>query len=179
LYPPDLVDFFNQIRRENERHLQAISRRKSKIKVTPIQVIPLHLERQIYNYHPIITILPFGIPQYINGHTLKASLILAAEAISLTMNITAYYIVSSKQIREGGQQGRFRTEDIPAVQSWQIVQFTAFGIFAALIVYGFIDGLMYFQRQRTSLLPSDLPNPEITPSARMKELPSSDFLIIP
>ncbi len=154
LYPPDLVSFFNQIRRDNARRLQAILRkRRRRRSLQPIQVIPIEIERRVYRKHFLLSLLPFGLSQFANGQTVKGAVLLAGEVLSLGLNIGAYLAIYSYQIKSGPQRGFFRQRDLNTVKAWQVVQFSSFGVFSALLIYGLIDGIVFFQPSRTSLIP--------------------------
>lgn len=155
LYPPHLITFFEQIRQKNKRRLELLLRKHQQQRnATKIQVIPLQVERHYHHYHPLLVAIPFGVPQFMNRHRIKGALLLSGEVVSLAANITAYAVIFSLQIKEGDQRGRFKAQDIPVVTRWQVVQFTSFGIFAALVIYGMIDGIVYLPRRRMTVLPN-------------------------
>ncbi len=154
LYPPNLIDFYNEVERENRRRLEEILRRRQqKRNAMRVQIVSLQVERQVHSSHPMIALIPFGVPQFVNRQPIKGSLILAGQALALATNITAYAVIYDRQIKDGDQRGRFQASDVPVVKGWQIVQFTALGVFAALVVYGIVDGAIYLRQRRETLLP--------------------------
>ncbi len=161
LYPPQLVSFFNSIRRDNARRLQQIllKLKKRRTAQQPPQIVTVTLERRVYLNNPILAILPFGLAQFANGHYVKGFLLMGGELISLGLNIAAYFSIYSLQIKSGPQRGYFRPKDIGTVKTLQIVQFASFGVFSALLAYGLIDGIVFFRRKKTVLLPRLPPVP--------------------
>lgn len=154
LYPPNLINFFEKVKLANRRRLEAILRRRQQQRnATKVQIVPLQVERHYYASNPLIAAIPFGVPQFVNRQPTKAWLLLSGQAASLGLNIVAYFAIYARQIKDGDQRGRFRTEDISTVRAWQIVQFSSLGVFAALVVYGIVDGAVYLQRRRVTVLP--------------------------
>lgn len=161
LYPPRLVSFFNRIRKRMApqlRKLLAQRKRQKQAQRTRVQVVKLRINRRTYVSNPIINLVPFGVPQYLNGQPLKASLLLAGEMLALGTNITAYQVIASNQIQNGPQIGRFPRESVDTIRAWQRVQFISIGLFAGLLIYGAVDGFWNFRRQR------EVPVPEVPPN---------------
>jgi len=156
VHPPPLVTFFSGLLRKlapEIARLRQSAAERTKRKQTEIQIVTVRIEKQVIVRHPIVYILPLGIPQFVSGHTLKASLLLGGELIALGLNVTAYGLIYSYQIKEGANAGRFRREDIPTVERLQILQFTALGLLAGLVIYGQIDGWLHYKGRSESVLP--------------------------
>ncbi len=174
LYPPNLVNFFENIRKQNAAILKELTTTPNRKKGPPVQVIPIRFEKQIYRSSIFVNIIPFGVPQFLNGQPFKGSLLLTAEISSLSLNIIAYYSILSMQIRHGKKQdiGRFSLNDLPLAKSWQYTQFISFGVFSGLVLFGIIDGLIFYRSQRTTLLPILPPiNPKKFNSFERKKAP--------
>ncbi len=155
-YPPDLVRFYAQLRQEVLRDRPFLLRRTPE-KSVQNQVLVLRVTRNLKTGNPFLIPIPFGAPQFSNGHLLKASLIAGGSVVALTMNVASFLVVDAMVIKSGPGAGQFRSSaDANAAFAWQIVQFSALGIFGALWVYGIVDGAVYYQSERVTVLP-DLP----------------------
>ena len=157
LYPPNLVRFFNIIIARNKDIINPPTRTvQAKRPVTPTQIVPIRIERRIVRTNPMIAVLPFGVPQFANGQTLKASLLLAGEAAALGLNIVSYAVILSMQNTNELSPQRGRFEDAQTARNLQITQYVSLGVFAALLIYGWVDGFFFTRKERVSVLP-DLP----------------------
>lgn len=160
-YPPDLVRFYTQLRQDVLRERPFLLRRTPEKNIQN-QVLVLRVTRQIKQANPFLIPLPFGVPQFENGHLLKASLIAGGSVVALAMNVASFLVVDAMVIKSGPGAGQFRSSaDANAAFAWQIVQFSAIGIFGALWVYGIVDGAVFYQSQRVSVLPE---LPKVDPS---------------
>lgn len=173
LYPPNLVGFFRQLRRQHAKILKQLQKRTKKRAAPPIQIVPMVVEKQIYHRSLFLNFFPFGIPQFTNRQLIKGGLLLSGEVAMLALNITAYSIVLSMQIKDENspQLGRFRQEDVAAAQVWQIIQFASLGILSGLVIYGVIDAFVFFRPRTTSVLPR---LPRIDPN-KLSPTPTSSF----
>ena len=164
LYRPELIAFFEKIRKQNAARLALIIQKKNNRKANTsgrYRIVQLRVERHVYKHHRLVSLLPFGIAQFANREPVKGGLILGGELAALALNVTAYLVLVSMQVKEGVQKGRFKTEDINEANRWQIVQFASFGVFAAIAVYGLIDGVISYRSERVSVIPQ---LPAVNPS---------------
>ncbi len=155
LYPPNLIDFFNRIRLKNKRRLEELLRkRRQRRNAVPIQVVRLYMEKHVFRYSPWLAMIPFGTPQFIARQPEKGGLLLGGQVLALGINITAYFVILNKQIKDDKfNLGRFKEADIPAVIGWQIAQGVSIGVFGVLVVIGMIDGVIQMNKRRVTLLP--------------------------
>ena len=150
--PPDLVTFFARVRSDLIKKLPGLSASEPTPQIQT-QILTLTLKERVQYGNPFLIPLPFGAPQFANGHLLKASLLAGGSLIAISLNITGYLVVNSLVIKSGAGAGRFAPADLQAATAWQIVQFSSIGLFAGLWIYGIIDGSLYYQSRRTTLLP--------------------------
>jgi hypothetical protein len=105
------------------------------------------LLREVERRRPRSAVLSFLPPagQYQNGHRLKFALLLAAEAALLATDLGTGIPLYLQQHRDG-------TFDNPAsARALRIANWASFGTLLGVIVYGIIDGLVYFVRIRREI----------------------------
>jgi len=139
-YSQAIIDTFEEIRLELIKNKVIQDTRKTaESDVFYVQIIK---ERYF-----ILNLLPFGAGQFQNGHTLKGSLFAAFQAITLTVNILSYFYIQSLL---DDQNYLVNPVDKGTGEALQVVQYTSFGIFLGLVVWGIIDALVYYEGDEIS-----------------------------
>lgn len=160
-YPPDLVRFYARTRQKVLLERPFLLRRAPEKKVNS-QVVVLRVTRTVQKGHIFLNLVPFGIPQFVNGQTNKGWIFLGGMALGLAMNIAGYLAVDAMIIKTGDGAGKFRTVgEANTATVLHVVQFTGLGLLVAGWIAGSIDGLVFYKKQRVSILP-DLPKVDPT-----------------
>jgi hypothetical protein len=85
----------------------------------------------------VVAFAPFGIPQFLNGHKVKGTLISLGQIAFLGANVGAYWWkqgVGTSAVADGGALEQYRTA--------QAIQFASIGLFAAVYIYSVVDALL-------------------------------------
>jgi hypothetical protein len=178
LFPPNLVSLFRQVKERNRKRLQEIlqrqklRRQKKKKPLPPSQPVPLPLAQKTLTMNPILAGIPFGISQFTNGHIVKGSLLLSLEALMLTTNVVAFAVLQSFVETVGPGRGLVPVSLQSTAVVLQVVQYVSLGLLGGLLVYGLVDGLIYFRTQRTTILPE---LPQINPALLRSTTASGAF----
>ncbi|MCB9640541.1 MAG: hypothetical protein H6728_03360 [Myxococcales bacterium] len=155
-YPPDLVRFYARLRQKVLQERPFILRRTPEKKVAS-QVVVLRMTRTVQKGHIFLNLVPFGVPQFVNGHTTKGWIFFGGMVLGLAMNIGGYFVVDAMVIKTGEGAGKFRSiADANTATAFIAVQFVGLGLLAASWLAGSIDGIIFYKKQRESVLP-DLP----------------------
>jgi hypothetical protein len=87
--------------------------------------------------HPAVAWLPMGIPQYLEGRPVAATLLLVSQALLLATNITSYALVARDRAADGYYNHPAQSEALRWVNNW------AFGLLLADVAAGAIDGVVH------------------------------------
>lgn len=153
LYPPDLVAFFNKLRRINKKRMQESKSRRRRRARTKTVIIHAQIEKQVYHTPLLVAFLPCGVTQFFNGHPLKGSLFMAGCAASLGTFVGTYIALSNLQIAD--RPGVFLEANKDTALVLQAVHISALAVLGAVILAGYIDGAIFFQQvhKRESFVP--------------------------
>jgi len=153
IYPPPLISFFNEIKKEfikkNNMMKDVLKKDKKKkekentkivikeIKFKEIHKITTTIETNSYFF----SVIPFGYAQYRNNQKNKAYVFLTAESILLTSNIISYLLTYSLKDSNGYYTGNNKTkaEVYNAITKYTFIAFVSF------VVYGAVDGMINYQ----------------------------------
>ncbi len=139
--PPQIIDFFDDLRKQMEPQLRPIRERIARQKREQERKKPKKaIEVKVVRNMRALNFLPFGVGQFQNHQYIKGYIILGAEAAALVLNIASYITVKAL----AGADGKYTEEDARMAKAFQIVQYSAAATFAALWIYGTVDGLIYF-----------------------------------
>jgi hypothetical protein len=116
---PEVVVFFEEVRRLHLVELHQVERRGGRSAAK--NLLP-----------------PWG--QFQNGHRLKGYLLLGGELTFAVTSITTAALLWSWQ---DGETGQFHDKE-SAYGSVSMVNYVSFGLAAALVLYGIVDGLYYY-----------------------------------
>lgn len=155
LVPPPAVAFFDQIwndpvmkeklekiekeRKEKER-IEA-EKKTEKPPKTVVRRIYMHSREE--HHSRFLTLLPFGIGQFQNGHTTKGILLASGGGLALITNVTCIGLLYG--LRKRDINGDLYYEDVGAAEALEIVTYVSFGVFLATWAYGIIDATLYFE----------------------------------
>jgi hypothetical protein len=150
LIPPPAVSFFDairaepalrekleQIERERQQALEAERRRKE----AEAAVTKVYLERTLTEHWWALNLLPFGIPQFQNGHRTKGIALAVTGGLSLLVNVMSGLVVWG--LADGDL--RYAHDELDLARGFQITQYASLGVFGALWIYGVADGFYYFE----------------------------------
>jgi hypothetical protein len=87
----------------------------------------------------VLAFAPFGISQFLNGHSTKGALILTGQVAFLGMNIGAYWWKQGVVAAPAGAEGSSAVAEYNGAQAFQ---FAAIGLFAAVYIYSIVDALL-------------------------------------
>jgi hypothetical protein len=153
VYPPPLITFFNQIKKEfiikNNMMKDIIERDKKKkeeakkqivikeVKFKEIHEIKTTIEKNSY----FMSVVPFGYAQYRNNQKGKAYMFLTAESILLTSNIISYLLTYSLKSKTGYYTGSNKTK----AEVYNTITKYTFIAFVSFVAYGAIDGMINYK----------------------------------
>ncbi len=144
LYPPAIIDFVERIRQENQEELDAIQAQTGEPQ--PPQATTEVIEKKPY----YVNFIPFGAGQFQNDQDVKGALFLSSEVITLSINVTAYFVARSME----GPDGKYSSNNATQARDWTIVQYSALGACFLIAMGGIIDAALNWQpEKRVELLP--------------------------
>ena len=197
--PPPALAFFREVRkkeadlskelelrRERERKERERKERERKEREARLReamrerlVVTRTERRNIY----ALNFVPFGVPQFQNGHRTKGYVLLASQLTmaSLSAGIWAYQL-------NRYPSGLVPNDEVTSVNQQQVVHIAAGGVFLALYAYGVWDGIRNFkaveisERQQLVRPPAppglepgpDPDAPSFAPEPRDRPAPSAD-----
>lgn len=192
--PPPAVAFFREVRkkeadlikelelrRERERKERERKEREARLREAMRErlVVTRTERRNIY----ALNFVPFGVPQFQNGHRTKGYVLLASQLTmaSLSAGIWAYQL-------NRYPSGLVPNDEVTSVNQQQVVHIAAGGVFLALYAYGVWDGIRNFkaveisERQQLVRPPAppglepgpDPDAPSFAPEPRDRPAPSAD-----
>jgi hypothetical protein len=155
LVPPPAVAFFDRIwndpvmkeklekiekeRREKER----LEAEKEKEKPPKTVVRRIYMQSREEHHSRLLTLLPFGIGQFQNGHTTKGILLASGGGLALVTNITCLGLIWG--LRKKDVDGHRYYEDVQLAEAVEITGYVSFGVFLATWIYGVIDASIHFE----------------------------------
>ena len=153
IYPPPLISFFNEIKKEFIRKNRMIKeilkkdkeKKEKKEKETIIKEIKfiethkIEIKTEKNNYFNAF--IPFGYAQYRNGQKGKAYIFLTAESILLTSNVISYFLTYSLKDPNGYYTGSNKTK----AEVYNTITKYTFIAFVSFIAYGTIDGIVNYK----------------------------------
>jgi tetratricopeptide (TPR) repeat protein len=87
--------------------------------------------------HPALAWLPLGIGQFLERRPVVGVLLLVSQVLLLATNVSSYAVIRSQQVGVDTYRSK------PLVDALMIVTNVSFGVLAADIIAGGIDGLVY------------------------------------
>ena len=93
LDPPEVVDFFNSVRKAHEEELKSLeakresAERRAKEDCSRVRFEPVIIEKRLGRNSYFVNFVPFGAGQFQNGHTRKGWILLSAEATLATVSL--------------------------------------------------------------------------------------------
>lgn len=139
--PPIIIDFFEEVRKENREMLEAIRAHLARQKQErERQERMANMAVKVKNPY-FVNFIPFGAGQFQNEEQIKGGLFLSGEALLLSLNIAAYFVSDGLK----GKDGRYSAADAEDARSWRIVQYSAMGALVLVAVGGVIDAVLNWQ----------------------------------
>lgn len=134
---PEVVAYYESIRAEFVRELPEPS-------IRPTNPLALSL-------------MPFGIGQIYNEQPAKGYALMAAEGLAVGLSVFSYYY--KQGFCEDIRGGTCLTDDKDAHNRWQQVQQVSAFVASGLIIYGLVDGALYYREEKPlSLAPTPTPD---------------------
>jgi tetratricopeptide (TPR) repeat protein len=191
LDPPEVVDFFNSVRKEHEEELKSLeakresAERRAKEDCSRVRLEPVIIEKRLGRNSFLVNLVPFGAGQFQNGHTTKGWILFSAEATlaaasmgSLLAKLWLYGLRPERRCRfdlatECPPEFIDHTDENRA--RWLTRFQLGSGIlFFAAAGYGIADALYYYQPE-TLLAFSPKPSPK-TLTGKILPVPVGDTM---
>jgi hypothetical protein len=148
--PVAAVELFEQVKRDNAEKLAEVrrrieeERRRQKQEPQPTRVRETVLvERTTTRRSYWVNFVPFGVPQFQNGHRTKGYMLMASQialgAVSLGAAVWQRAAFSGP-LRAG-------SEDETVARRLVVTQVVSGALFFAAVAYGIFDGLAYFEAE--------------------------------
>jgi tetratricopeptide (TPR) repeat protein len=180
LVPPQIVEFFDKVKRDSEPELAPLRERKKQLreqeKLAEEARRRLLLEEQVRSGPPsrivvvkenvyIINFLPFGAGQFQNGDTTKGVIIATSQVILGAVNIAAI-LVHNAIAEDSSRRCSVSTptncsnppipdSDRALLQNIDVVKYVSAGLFWGVYIYGVADSLVnYVPRVETEITPT-------------------------
>jgi hypothetical protein len=161
LVPPPAVAFFDRIwndpvmkeklekiekERQDKERLRA-EKEKAKEKPPKTVVRRIYMQSREEHHSRLLTLLPFGVGQFQNGHTTKGILLASGGGLALVANVTCFGLLSGLRKKTQDERGRtkYYYEDEELADALTITTYVSFGVFMATWLYGVIDASIYFE----------------------------------
>jgi tetratricopeptide (TPR) repeat protein len=138
VFPPQLVLFFDEVKASIKDQLdkaraQRLLRDTMRLGERRVELRSLH-----------VNFIPFGAPQFQNGHRAKGWALLGAEAALLALNVASYWAARGRADADGWYPAE---ADRAAAERWRTAQITALGLFGGAWAYGIADGFYYYRAE--------------------------------
>jgi tetratricopeptide (TPR) repeat protein len=159
LDPPRVVEFFNEIVRQQQKELTDIEfrlrRREAELARRSSQVVERRIERRSFP----LTFVPFGVGQFQNGQDRKGWLFLGVEGVLATTSMAAFVtnfaMFGAEQTRAClvpvvlGEcpPGRADQSEENFSRNLTRVQVVSGGLFFAVAIFGIVDAIRNFQEE--------------------------------
>ena len=179
LDPPEVVDFFNTVRKgyeaelgelEGKRKAMEQARQRDKEECDKVRAGPTFIEKRVGRNSFTINFVPFGAGQFQNGHRKKGWAFLVTESVlgavslgALATNLAVYGLRPQRPCRyEGGGSTACPADAIDHTDEnrsrWLTrVQVASGAMFFGAVAWGVIDAI-YFFRPESQLTLADTPN---------------------
>lgn len=174
IVPPQVIEFFNGIRKEMEEtlaQLRARQQREAELQALAQAPTLLVQEQVIVDQHPYwLNFLPFGVGQFELGRRQWGWFFLTSQAAALGCNVTASLLVESTRNPDGthGHADYVRARDV--YQPLQVASLVTLGL---LFAWSTIDSLASWRPEDRTLSRSEktLPPAGTVPPSPLPSLP--------
>lgn len=180
LVPPQIVEFFDKVKRDAEPELAPLRERKRQLReqerLAEEARRNLLLEEQARTAPPsrvvmvkenvyLLNFIPFGAGQFQNGHTTKGVIIATTQVIFGAVNIGAI-LAHNAIVEDPSRRCSVATpnncsnppipdSDRQLLQNIDVVKYVSAGLFWAMYAYGVADALVYYvPRVETEITPA-------------------------
>jgi hypothetical protein len=179
LDPPEVVDFFNNVRKGYEAELGDLearrkameqARQRDKEECEKVRAGPAFIERRVGRNSFAINFIPFGAGQFQNGHRKKGWAFLISESVlgavsigALATNLAVYGLRSQRSCRVDASSTACPADAIDHTDENRSrrltqVQVASGAMFFAAVAWGVIDAI-YFFKPETQLSLAQAPSP--------------------
>jgi hypothetical protein len=193
LFPTEVVDEFSKVKQEMSDELKKIEEQKKqkliefeakrqKLKETwnRLKLVanhPPYVQQTVKESRLFLAFVPFGAAQLQNGHVQKGYALLGTELALLAATVTTYWLTYTYDQRAASAgRGDPNYDNLRSIaDGLAIANKVCFWVFIAELVYGLIDGLVYFKAKRVSyqtVKEEDIPPAERRPAV---DVPSGDI----
>lgn len=113
------------------------------------------LHKIVIKHSKILCYVPFGVGQFVNGHSKKGAGFLSSQVVGLGLNIGAFVAVEAMR----GNDGMFSASQAHKARILRYVQYAGLGVFVASAVWGILDAIHDFKPQevRTRVIVTPCP----------------------
>ena len=148
LFPPPLVMLFDNVREEVKKMEQKAGHKEPVKKTESVsETTGTVIKNSFY-----VNFIPFGAPQFQNGHTAKGWSLFGVDLALLGLNIASYWTAQSFS----NSSGYYPTEQSRSqARTWSIVQIASIATFGAMYIYGLADGIYYYTPE--TVIPAQQP----------------------
>jgi hypothetical protein len=188
LDPPEVVDFFNNVRKgydselgdlEARRRAMEQARQRDKEECDKVRAGPAFIERRVGRNSFVINFIPFGAGQFQNGHRKKGWAFLVAESVlgaasiaALTTNLAVYGLRPQRPCRfDPGStacpaDAIDHTDENRSRRLTQL-QVASGAMFFGAVAWGVIDAIYFFKPETQLSLAAASKTPTITSTLRL------------
>ncbi|MCP4602514.1 MAG: hypothetical protein GY847_18690 [Proteobacteria bacterium] len=162
MFPIEVIDFFTEVKGKNEDRLKALARVRAQEKKRRKAIEEankkaefeklrrnVYLERTYKENSLLVAMLPFGIGQFQNGHTVKGALFLGGELVLAASTVTTYFLHESlrQEAKEPFKSSYDRDDFDRREVGYRITNQASLVALSVLAVTGIIDSLYNYQSE--------------------------------
>lgn len=168
--PPAALEFFEQVRRENEEKLapireqrrltkqaraaeEAARRRFLEERSREIEAQAPPVTRYVQKNHVALVFLPFGVGQFQNGDTAAGYALASVQLAAGLTSLGSYLVVEGMK----NDNGRYDPTDVRTARAFSTTKWISAGIFYAAWVYGVLDAWRGFEPETLVEKPEVMP----------------------
>jgi len=172
--PPAALEFFDQVRRENEDRLapireqrrlakqaraaeEAARRRFLEERAKERETRAPPTTRYVQKNHMALVFLPFGAGQFQNGDRGAGYALAGIQLAAGLTSLGSYLVVEGLK----NDNGRYAREDLRTARTFDTVKWVSGGIFYAAWIYGILDAWRHFEPEVVVDAPAI--SPEVMP----------------
>ena len=187
LYPIEVVDFFTEIKRQNQKRLDQLARvqaqqeerrraeeeRRRKAEIEKLRR-NVYLERERKQHSRLVAVMPFGAGQFQNKHKVKGALFLSSELLLIGTAITSYFLHAGlrKRAAKSFDNPEDRENHELREKVYRITNHASLGTLAAVMAAGIVDSLYFFQPETVewkTIKEKDVP-PKMRPGSKKSKV---------
>jgi hypothetical protein len=191
LDPPEVVDFFNTVRKDYGTELAQLearrkdaerARQRDKEECDKVRAGPSVIERRVGRNSFTVSFLPFGAGQFQNGHRGKGWAFLTAETVLGAVSVGAFATNLAVYGLRPQRTCRYDMGDAACPPNWidhtdenrsrwlTRVQVASGALFLGAVAWGIVDAIYYYRPETQLSSSSESRRPTATTAARLSPL---------